>query len=147
MPAVTCAVCRADLGAGPLYRLRVGKLVLPHCEACAPKTHPWLEIPWMAGQRARRRRVCRHCGRLLYHSGAEVWPHDYCTEACARAARRERRRHPRRRIRLGCLRCGAEFVTTRTDARYCSSACKQAAYRQRKGEPHHNRLHHGRRSA
>ena len=122
--SVTCARCGADVGPDALYRLGQGYHAQLYCAACAGAQAPWPD--WRP-----RSTVCRSCGRRLYYWGSELWPHHYCTESCERAARRERRRRPRRVSEGACARCGTRFKATRVDARYCSPACRQKAYRQR----------------
>ena len=127
MEAVPCAACCADVGPAALYVLGAGAAARTFCAACAKATHP----EWERCGLAVKHTACRRCGRKRYYQGRGLWPHAYCTEGCARHARRERRRRGRTRREGACRTCGQRFTATRPDARYCSPACRQQAYRER----------------
>jgi ssDNA-binding Zn-finger/Zn-ribbon topoisomerase 1 len=72
---------------------------------------------------------CPACGNMLrpIHGRTHVWERKthYACGACTARAWRARNRI-KHRI---CEWCGAEFITTRKDAKTCSPACRQKLHR------------------
>jgi hypothetical protein len=126
---MTCDRCRNDVGPDVIYVVGNADPCSSRllCAACA---HAGLPAGfWDRMHRFSHFQACRVCGRRRYYSAS--WPHIYCTAACERQARRERRRRPRGQKPGVCARCEQSFTASRSDAHYCSPACRQMAYRQR----------------
>ena len=134
-----CGHCGEPLAAGQRVTLcgygRRGSGRAPVCDACValPQEARLIRF-WVNGTHGTQARehACQACGRPVVLRWGSRRLYVYCSERCAQAIHRSRRRRQGPQ-ETRCATCAGAFVPARADARYCCAACRQKAYRQREG--------------
>jgi hypothetical protein len=132
-------VYRVAVGFGTTWYNRFGSCIGSLCTSCALKEHEYrsvegrlLSTPIFYDQRWQPPEPCRHCGRPVFLNNRRKKPrHIVCGMECRNAVYYASAHRMPKSSTQGCLFCGNQFSTRRSDARYCSSACRQKSYRQR----------------
>ena len=75
------------------------------------------------------RKVCEYCNEAYI---GRIARGRYCSVACWKAAKREKRQREAVQNWKRCRACRKMFDAKRGDALYCSNACRQRAYRRRR---------------